>query len=174
MKNGLRLLMMIIVIIMISGCSNKEDKFEVFFFSDIPSSFSEGFGSVAKEAVSVEDDQFELFMFPVTYERLVVEIAAHNGDIFFLKEELMSAVFAPEGLVPLEDVVSEDLIERDDDYRAVHPETGDTHLYAVRIDNNSPLLEGIELQDPLVAIIPIYTDKEELSLELLQYIMTQS
>ncbi|MFC0473299.1 hypothetical protein ACFFHM_23045 [Halalkalibacter kiskunsagensis] len=173
MKNVFRLLLLIVLIVMVSGCGNKEDKFEVFFFSDIPSSFAEGIENVIKEAVSVEEE-FELFMFPVTYERLVVEIAAHNGDIFFLKEELMSAAYAPEGLVPLEKAVSEELFENTNEYKDVNSETGETHLYAVRIDNSSPLLKGIELQDPLVAIVPVYSDKEALSLELLQYIMKHS
>ncbi|MDT8859784.1 hypothetical protein N0O92_06025 [Alkalihalobacillus sp. MEB130] len=169
-----KMLLFVMCLLMIVGCNKNEEKYKLLFFSEIPESAQEDIEAVVKEAIDIEETGFELLMFPVTYERLVVEIAGHNGDILFLKEELMSAAYDPVGLIPLDEVLDQATFEQIPyEYKNVDKDTGETHVHALPLNNESPFLKrlGIELEEPLVAIIPIYSENKAFSIELLRYIM---
>ncbi|MCL7748252.1 hypothetical protein [Halalkalibacter alkaliphilus] len=169
-----KILFFVFCLLMIVGCNNNDEKYTLLFFSEIPESAQDEIEAVVKEAINIEETDFELNMFPVTYERLVVEIAGHNGDILFLKEELMSAAYDPVGLIPLDEVIDQATFDQiPNDYKNVHDETGKTHVHALPIDNESPFLKrlGVTLDEPLVAIIPIYSENKAFSKELLRYII---
>ncbi|WP_035663876.1 hypothetical protein [Halalkalibacter akibai] len=173
MNRLLHVLIPIVFIVIISGCSNNEDKTHVLFISSIPHTLAEEVEDVVSSAVQMHED-LRVQMHPMSYERLMVEIAVHNGEILFLDEQLMSAAYDPTGLVPLDEILNdewESLIP--DDYRAVDEKTGQTHVYAIPFNNDSSFLEnlGVELENPLVAIVPIYAENKAFSMELLQYIM---
>jgi hypothetical protein len=174
MKEICKALIPIVFLVIISGCSNKEDKLELIFFSDLSSSKLEEIENIVQSAVAIDETEFEVNMYPVTYERLIVEIASHNGDILFLDEELMSAAYDTEGLHPLNEILNEDWISRiPSDYKEAHAETGETYVYALPLDNQSPFLQdlGVKLENPLVAIVPVYTKNKAFSTEVLQYII---
>ncbi|KHF40225.1 hypothetical protein [Halalkalibacter okhensis] len=161
-------------LMMIIGCNSNEENYKVLFFSDMPESVHENIETLVNEAIDIERADLELLMFPVTYERLVVEIAGHNGDLLFLKEELMSAAYDPVGLIPLDEVIDQATFDQiPNDYKNVHEETGKTHVHALPINNESPFLKrlGVTLDEPLVAIIPIYSENKAFSKELLRYII---
>ena len=174
MKGLLKFLIPIVFIVTIIGCSNNEDKIEVLFFSDIQATMQEEIENRISTAVSIENDEVVVNLHPVTYERLIVEIASHNGDLLFLDEELMSAAYDPDGLFPLDEALDEEwLASVPDKYKAINSETGEWHVHALPLNDEFPFLQtlGVELQNPLVAIIPVYTDNKAFSIELLKYII---
>lgn len=177
MKGLFKFLIPIVFIVTISGCSNNEDKIEVLFFSEIQNTMKGEIENIISGAVSIEADEFSVNLQPVTYERLIVEIASHNGDLLFIDEELMSAAYDPEGLYPLEEALNDELIASiPDRYRAIDTETGDIHVHALPLNNDSHFLRklGVELENPLVAIIPVYTNDKAFSLELIRYIINSN
>ncbi|MFC0558297.1 hypothetical protein [Halalkalibacter alkalisediminis] len=174
MKGLLKFLIPIIFIVTIIGCSNNEDKIELLFFSEIQATMQEEIEDMISNAISVEKDEFIVNIHPVTYERLIVEIASHNGDLLFLDEELMSAAYDPDGLYRLDEALDDAWFALvPDKYKAIDSETGELHVYALPLNNESPFLQtlGVELEAPLVAIIPVYSDNKAFSIKLLKYII---
>ncbi|ARK29547.1 hypothetical protein [Halalkalibacter krulwichiae] len=174
MRLTLKLLLPIVFIVIISGCNNNEDTFDLLIFSEIQNSKVEEVERFVKKADVFEEDKFTVQMHPVTYERLIVEIASHNGDLYLLDEELMSAAYDPIGLYPLDEALNEDwFLKTPREYKALNPEEGIESVYAFPLGNQSNLLNslGVQLEKPLVAIIPIYSGNKAFSIELLQYII---
>ncbi|MDQ0297981.1 ABC-type glycerol-3-phosphate transport system substrate-binding protein [Salibacterium salarium] len=121
---------------------------------------------------SIEPEHFELTFHPALLEKLIVEISANHGDVFFIPEQMLSAAMDPKGLYPLDDVTEENKFkEYPQDYKEMDPETGTVRVFAFPISEESSLFEPYknEIKEPLVAIVPNYSDHKEISIELLQY-----
>nr|MDH3153518.1 hypothetical protein [Bacillus licheniformis] len=64
-------------------------------FSDAPAEVKEN----VRRAVGKE--QLNITVFPATPEKLLVEIAAKEGDLFIVPEDMFKPFYDPEGLQPL-------------------------------------------------------------------------
>lgn len=159
------------VLFTLVGCSNEEGM-NWLFFSQIPSEAEADVAAIVNEVnTSDSADALTIQLISPAYERLINEIASHHGDILFIDESMLyPAVLDPEGLVPLDEIAGEEFATLPSDYKAVHPDTGEEHVYVLPIENDSRLLSelGIETTNKLLALIPIYSDYSKQSLEVLK------
>lgn len=153
------------------GCSQSNDQFTILMFADIPSEKQEEVNKYVQHVLEVEESQYNLTVFPVTFERLVAEIATHNGDLLLIDEELMSAAYDPDGLYELSDLRDVSLVETNP-YFLINEDTGKREIYAIPIKRESLWFKemGIDKEQSLVALVPIYSNKEAVAKQLIQSI----
>lgn len=161
------LLYSLVTIVILGGCSDQDEAVEWIFFSEITSDAGE---EVEEKFKDMEGDSFTMHFYAAVYERLIGEIASHNGDILFVEADMLTpATFDIEGLLPLNSAVEKGK-EIPEEYKGFDPDTGEKNIYALPIDENSVLLKhfGVSLDKPLVALVPIYSEQHEVSIEALK------
>lgn len=171
MKNKWKMpLYALIVILILSGCSNKEDAISWMFFSELTNETGVELEELVMEhEMDVKEETFNLQFFSPIYERLIGEIAAHNGDIIFVEEELLTpATFDAEGLQSLDAAVEEGK-DIPDKFKLTNLESGEENVYALPIEKDSILLKNldIDINKSIVALVPIYSDKHNVSIKAL-------
>lgn len=125
------------------------------------------------------EDYLQIELYPLSMEKLFIEMTARNGDIYFIDQSQIPGIIDPIGLYALDEVVEELTLNELvlPEYKDVHPDTNETHVYAVPIDGNSLLMRelGYEIggSQKLGAIIPAYSDNIEESIEILKQLATQ-
>ncbi|UOE93046.1 hypothetical protein [Alkalihalobacillus sp. LMS39] len=172
MKRTRYFLFFIFVLLSMTGCSESNEQFTILVFADIPSEKQEEVNKYIQHVLEVEESQYDFTVFPVTFERLIAEIATHNGDLLLIDEELMSAAYDPDGLYELSDINEVSVIEPNP-YFVINEETGKREIYAMPIQPDSLWFQkvGIEIEQPLVALVPVYSNKEAMAKQLLQSII---
>lgn len=175
MKKALITLLLIILVNIASGCSQGEDdKIKLLFFSSGLPSVDEKITSIVAEGVKdSEEEDFQLEIYPMSIDKISIELAAGNGDIYFIEQDSAKYMVDPVGFIPLDEIGESQSFSIIEEYKGVHPETGELHVYAVPIENGSLLMKKLELEleKPLVAFVPKYSKHKQVSLELLKYLV---
>lgn len=183
MNRSLGIVLLIIVTVIISGCSQKQvdNKLEILFFGNFPTTLEDSLKTVIdNQTENLTEDNLQIGLYPMSMEKIFIELTARNGDIYFVEQSYIHGLIDPLGLYPLDEVVDE--LHLDEfilsEFKGVHPKTNETHIYAVPIDNNSLLMRelGIEIgeSEKFGAIIPAYSNKIEESIKILKKLATQS
>ncbi|MRH42799.1 hypothetical protein GH741_08875 [Aquibacillus halophilus] len=165
-------IILVLFVMIASGCSSEEDKTELFFFADFPTTITEDVKSILVEGIegSTADD-FEVSSLPMYHEKIYAELAGKHGDIYIIRQVAIEGIKDPIGFSKLDEIIDPELVT--DEYKGVNPDTGDEHVYVVPIDNDSLLLRklGVELDIQLAAFIPKFSDNQEESIRVLKYLL---
>ncbi|MBM7540705.1 hypothetical protein [Amphibacillus cookii] len=102
---------------------------------------------------------------PPVYERLIMEIAAHNGDLLIIDTALLTpTILDPEGLVPLDEIVNQEQLT--ESFTAYHKVENTNHIYGIQLLTED-LIPSIKEPKEWVALIPIYVNDVNQSKQLL-------
>lgn len=182
MNRSLIGILWISIILIISGCGQKQDdnKLEIIFFANLPTTLEDRLEEIIGEHLeNTSEDYLQIELYPLSMEKLFIEMTARNGDIYFIDQSHAHGIIDSLGLYALDEVVDELILNELilPEFKDVHPETNETHTYAVPIDGHSLLMRelGIEIgeAEKLVAIIPAYSDKIEESIKILKQLAAQ-
>ncbi|MCR6095352.1 hypothetical protein HXA31_11950 [Salipaludibacillus agaradhaerens] len=172
--NKLRWTFILSLIIVLQGCGNGEETFDILFFTkELSKQTSEAeVSKVILEHVDhlSEDGLSVTFHVPMA-EKFFIEVASHEGDLIIADEVLLEAGVMPDGLQPLDSIVeSKGEPTPNYPYEKQDPQTGEWRYYALPLSEQMTVIEdlGVEMNERIGAIIPIYSDYNELSLEVLQ------
>lgn len=161
----------ILIIVLVTGCSEKENKTELFFFADLHTSLAEEVENTILEGVegSTAED-YKIRFLPMYHEKIYAELAGKYGDIYFIEQGAIEGILDPVGFMPLDDIMEPGTVA--EEFKDIDPDSGETHTYVIPIENNSILLRelGVTLDNPLAAFIPNFSDSKEESIELLNYL----
>lgn len=148
------------VMLFLSACGKADfERADVFMFSDASSGIKEKIKKAAgKKGMNVT-------FFLASPEKLLAEIAAKEGDLFVVPEDMFKPFFDPEGLRPL-----------GSDPEGEGPYTaGGQKVYAAVIKKGEKQLNGysFQLNTDMAAFIPIYAKKTDEALELIEGLLGQ-
>ncbi|MCT2537035.1 hypothetical protein NC661_18325 [Aquibacillus koreensis] len=171
MKRFGLLVLLLSLVLLVAACSEEENKTEISFFADFPTTVSEQVESIVVEGIegSTAED-FSIQFYPMYHEKIYAELAGKYGDIYIIRQGAIEGILDPVSFVPLDDVVPPDSLS--DEFTEPDPDTGEERTYVVPIENESRLLRelGVTLDTPLAAFIPGFSDSQEESVELLKYL----
>ncbi|MDC3415933.1 hypothetical protein [Aquibacillus salsiterrae] len=171
-----QLVLLLLMIISVTGCSSQagDDRVGLYFFADLPTTVSDDILSILEEGGIGQSETFELSILPMFHEKVYAELAAKNGDIYFIKQDSVKGIIDPIGFLPLDELVTDKTFSSTNstDYQAVDPETKEERTYLIPVGNDSLLLRklGLELNTPLAAFIPAYSENQDKALEILAYL----
>nr|WP_236251150.1 MULTISPECIES: lipoprotein YteS [Bacillus] len=164
MRKLVWLFMPAIAAFILSACGKGEAAgTDVFVFSDAPEQVKQNIGKAAgKEGLHVT-------AFPASPEKLLVEIAAKEGDLFIVPEDMFEPFYDPEGLQPLKA-----RSEERSPYSAAG-KNGREQMYAAIIKKGEKRLNGytFQLNTDMAAFIPVYAKKTSEAVKLIQTLQGQ-
>ncbi|WP_426983371.1 lipoprotein YteS [Bacillus cabrialesii] len=152
-------LCMIISILFLSSCSCRPDGMHVIVFSDMQAGVQENIKKAAEQKAGKVD------ILPAFPEKLLTEIAAREGDVFIVPEDMFQAYDDPENFQPLDGLPPDKTYS----YTTVDQTTGEKTVYAVQIKKGEKQLNGysFRLNRNMAAFIPVYAKKTEEALQLI-------
>ncbi|MCY7863426.1 lipoprotein YteS [Bacillus haynesii] len=159
MKNFAFSVLLFAAVLLLSSCGKDGSRgTDVLIFSDAPAEIKENVQRAA------EKEQLNIIVFPAAPEKLLVEIAAKEGDLFIVPEDMFKPFYDPEGLQPL-NVPSEEK----EPYSAPG-KNGEVQLYAAVIGKGEKRLNGytFQLNTDMAAFIPVYAKKTPEATELIE------
>ncbi|WP_112179990.1 MULTISPECIES: hypothetical protein [Paraliobacillus] len=144
---------------LLAGCGDNEEQVDLLFFTDIEETEVEKLRTTVQGQLDDSLSQsIDLEVYSPVYERLISEIATHNGDVILVEADMISpAVLDPEGLVELDDIVTDSQT-----YIATNPKTEEEHVYGITISASE------YSSHELVALIPIYSDYAKQAITVLE------
>ncbi|NGP45454.1 hypothetical protein G4V62_10970 [Bacillaceae bacterium SIJ1] len=172
------------ILAVLSGCASEDTnpKVEVQFHEMIPDEtvvriddYIENTVSLGIEANETEEgkkDEVDILAFPFIAQKITVEIgAARTVDILIANEDYMVNILNQGGLVSLDDLYEgEEPPEEWKPYVREDPESGESHLFAVPLTEDTRMFNELELRPtrPLLALIPIFSNVPEEAKEVLK------
>ncbi|MCT8137104.1 hypothetical protein H1D32_04725 [Anaerobacillus sp. CMMVII] len=166
-----------LVLILMTACGNKqaveEDKsLHVMFLSQIPSAYEQGVVNMISPILG--EVELDLNLFPASHEKLAIEIVAKKVDLFIVDYSLRHIILDSYGLSPLDEFI--DFIPSSisyEEYILEDDESGELHLYAVPLSNDSQLLQklGLESSTPLLAVIVKHSPYQEIGKQILEQLL---
>ncbi|ADU28821.1 hypothetical protein [Evansella cellulosilytica] len=173
------MIMVLISLFLLAGCgseaSDGSGKLQIMFLSEVPNSYEANFIPYIEDIIRRADedpDNIEIIVqiYPISHEKLTLEIVARDVDIFIIDESLRHVLLDPYGLHPLEELRNNFGDEAEiEEFVLDDHETGDPHLYAVPLDNDSTLITdlGLELPAPLIGAVVRSSYYKELAEQIL-------
>lgn len=162
-----------IMMLVLVGCSGEEEsgKLELLVFNE--SLFDEAAQAEVHDLVAdlwsqrsdVKPVESQFFL-PI-HERLLIEIASHNGDILLVSDEVIDMTIDPTGLHAFDDYFSEDLLHVPDVVQDSLPDDDRTQVYAYPLHHSEAFSELLN-EEELYAIVPVYVDDPDSSFALLK------
>ncbi|WP_416151155.1 hypothetical protein ACM26V_09380 [Salipaludibacillus sp. HK11] len=174
MRHILTVLLGFMSLSLLIGCSNKDDSFDFLFFVDsfIHDQPEQQMRELVDEnLIENSVEQISTTFFVPMEERLIIEIASHNGDILFLNREMTERAMDPEGLHAFDDHLSlETLANIPDQERKRHPDTNEWKVYAFPVSQTKIFKDNVSLQggEEVFAIIPVYVEDPVASFNLIK------
>lgn len=162
------------IVLVLAGCGEKTDTLEILFFTQITEDKGDNVVNELDQIFPESTKQFQSKFYASVYERLIGEIAAHNGDILIVEADMLTpGTFDSEGLVPFK-LTENHKNEIPSDYKLTNEKTNEDKIYAVPLDEKSALLEklDIELDKELVAMVPIYSEHQDLAVQMVMEFST--
>ncbi|MDQ0255901.1 hypothetical protein J2S74_003285 [Evansella vedderi] len=158
MKKFSFFLIYVLLFLLLHACGSQEveddHSLNIMFISEVPVNFQESFGPYIEEILSdsklaYEDLDINVELFPVSHDKLTIEIVNRDVDIFIVDESLRHILLDPYGLQSL-DPLLENLPESYpyEEFIMNDEETGEPHLYAIPLDNDSTLVRDLGLVLP--------------------------
>ncbi|MFA9456218.1 hypothetical protein ACERJO_05520 [Halalkalibacter sp. AB-rgal2] len=170
MKKALLFVLCIITSFHMGGCSSEEEAvtLDVMFFTDLPIDLAEAFTDYTESLYEASDVSTMTHMFLPSPEKLTVEMVAGEGDIYVVEDWMYHIIFDPVILHPLDEIA--EIKEVDERFFGKNEITEEEHVYAIGLDQDSPLLMelGIEYSDRLIAVMMRDRQVNDLGLEVLQ------
>lgn len=158
----------------VSGCSQADDKITIFFFSELTPELENEVLSLVPDSVENKEN-VQLEFYPFYHEKLIVELAGKNGDVFFVPQGELTNLIDPVAFAELTETAdqshfSTDAVER---FKREDPATGERNVYALPVEDQSLLGEKLngQLQEPLAVFIPDYAENKKESLEILSHLL---
>ncbi|MFD2706708.1 hypothetical protein [Salibacterium lacus] len=147
------------------GCGRGDSGVDIQVYAD---DVKKGWSSAEQAAVP---ENTTVHVYPSLVEKFIVEVAGHKGDIFIVEEPMLKAALEPEGLHPLQELSE----ENGGTLGASAFRKEEDTLYAAVIREDAPLLQHVDvsLNKPLIAVIPVYSDQKEQSLDILKQALEQ-
>ncbi len=106
----------------------------------------------------------------------VISTRIMSGDVDLLvgDEDIMDMVTDGGGLIALEDLLPEDLIEEYGDslYVADDPQTGEEHLYGIMFRQDSPLIAMDCYREPQIIGITYNSEHPDTAVSMMEYILS--
>lgn len=171
MKKIYLLVLFILIVVLVAGCSEKENKTELFFFADVHTSLSNDVENIIIEGIegSTAED-YKVSFFPMYHEKIYAELAGKFGDIYFIEQGAIEGIMDPVGFMPLDAIMDPETVN--EEFKDIDPDTGETHTYVIPIEDDSRLLRelGFTLDKPLAAFVPNFSDSKKESIELLKFL----
>lgn len=174
MKGYETLLILTLFLLIENGCSQKEEQLNLLFFSELPTTVEDEVASFITKKIEKEN-KLQLEFYPFHHEKLTIELAGRNGDIFFVPQEDVKNLIDPVTFTILTEVINDTSFEGvSEQFKGKHPDTGELQVYAIPVGNDSLLMKeiGMTLQKPLAAFIPDYSEEKEEAIELLKYLVS--
>ncbi|MDG5472394.1 hypothetical protein P6709_11625 [Jeotgalibacillus sp. ET6] len=175
MKHVGLVLMLVLLTAFSSGCSQSNEKVQLLFFSEIPAGAEEEAQAIIEENTG-EGTSSQLEFYPYHYEKIVIELAGRNGDLFFVPLKDVKYLIDPVAFTPLTEVAEASSLEEGalEELKGTDPDTDELHVYAVPVDNDSSFIKemGWTLEEPLAAFIPAYSEEKEEALSLLKSLIS--
>jgi len=163
----------IISLLLITGCKQEENQFEILIFSSLPDEALAEMKGLATDEVD-STFEFNISKYPPVGERLIVEIVSHSGDILIMDRELLAAIYDTEELYNLTEFQNdENKIELTSfELEALMAdgeitEPVDVYDNALKIISLEPYFIESEPVE-LVAVIPKYIKNPETALAVIQ------
>ncbi|WP_416147392.1 hypothetical protein ACM26V_14300 [Salipaludibacillus sp. HK11] len=161
----------------LSACGADNDDpntLDVMFFTELPLDLNDDIDAYFDSISDSDDKTVEVHMFLPSAEKLTIEMVAGDGDIYIVDDYMYNIIFDPVILHPLDSVVDGESARGgiDDKYFAIDEDTGDEHIYAVPLDNESQFLQDIQVNHSSSFIAVMMTDRyiNQFGLELLEAI----
>ncbi|MED3647531.1 hypothetical protein P4475_12140 [Halalkalibacterium halodurans] len=177
MKKNLVLVWMATLLLLTAcGAEGRGDdsSLNVMFISEVPVHYEENFGPYLDEILSdsgldYESIEINVELFPVSHEKLTISIIEREVDIFIVDEGLRHILLDPYGLQPLDPLMERVTVDVDE-FIIQDEATGEFHLYAIPLNNDSSLVKdmGLILPTPMIGAITKDSPHTELALYLLQ------
>ncbi|ASB87848.1 lipoprotein YteS [Bacillus sonorensis] len=152
------------VMMLLTSCGKADSaRTDVFIFSDASAEIS---GNIEKAAGK---QHLSAKFFPASPEKLLVEIAAKEGDLYIVPEEMFKPFFDPEGLRPLGSHPGDG-----EPYTAAGSD-GEKRVYAAVLNKGEKRLNGytFQLNTDMAAFIPIYAKKTDEAMDLIEALRGQ-
>ncbi|RXJ02078.1 hypothetical protein DS745_08285 [Anaerobacillus alkaliphilus] len=179
MKKVIRMLFTLSVLLLITSCGfktpEKNNNINVMFLSEIPKAYEESIVNlISTPAIDEANLDLNLVLYPASHEKLTIEIVAKQTDIFVVDYSLRHILLDPYGLTPLDQfnelLPNNSLVE---EFTLEDDASGQVHLYALPITNDSKFLEdlGLVVPSPMLAVIVSHSDHPEIALEILEKLL---
>ncbi|RKL67327.1 hypothetical protein CR203_11460 [Salipaludibacillus neizhouensis] len=143
----------------------------MMFFTDLPFDLHDHIVSFFEGGTSSHEHQTtDVHMFLPSSEKLTVEMVAGDGDIYIVENSMYPIIFDSVILHPLDSIVDkESLGDNFDQFIEVDENTGKEHLFAIPLDADSPLFEGLNVEHASSFIAVMMKDRpvNEFGLEIL-------
>lgn len=174
MTNGKRTrltMLFILGVMLFSGCGNDNEETQplgIHLYANIPSSQGADFGEVLKQETEADID-LEVNVSPDVAEKLLVELAGRNGDIYIAKKTRLDNMLKQKGLVPLDSLFDGDVPEHLQPYRLKSEDADEKRLVAIALTKDSTVFEkaGIELNGTWLAILPEFSENHDKALKVM-------
>ncbi|KGA98851.1 hypothetical protein AJ85_09200 [Alkalihalobacillus alcalophilus ATCC 27647 = CGMCC 1.3604] len=157
--------------LVLSACSSgaNDEKLSIYFFGDVPRDREEQLHKMIENEIGEVEEEIHISIEPVQHERILVVIAAQEGDLYFI-DQSKDVFFDPVGLVPLDGLFSDDAREGSRQYVAEDEETGEEQLFAVSINEQTRFIDelDIELSNAMFAFVDKRSTHIELSKKILE------
>ncbi|WP_413379967.1 hypothetical protein [Alkalihalobacillus sp. 1P02AB] len=164
-------ILFILGFLVLSACSNgaNNEKLSIYFFGDVPRDREEQLHKMIENEIGEVEEEIYISIEPVQHERILVVIAAEEGDLYFI-DQSKEVFFDPVGLVPLDGLFSDEAIEGSAPYVVENEETGEEQLFAVSINEQTRFIDelDIELSNEMFAFIDKRSPHIELSKKILE------
>ncbi|BAC14041.1 hypothetical protein ACFQ4N_06980 [Oceanobacillus iheyensis] len=169
-----KIVIALIFMLVLTGCGQKTDTLEILFFTEITEDTGDSLVNNLEQIYPESALKFKSEFYASVYERLIAEIASHNGDILIVESNLLTpGSFDSEGLIPFE-LTDERKKDIPKEYFLKNEKTKKDTIYALPIDENSDLLGklNINLNSELVALVPIYSEHQDLAVQMVMEALT--
>ncbi|MGE6628810.1 lipoprotein YteS [Bacillus sp. NPDC077027] len=160
-----KLFLCLIAVVSLVSCQSEDSGTKVLIFSDMSEDMK---NQLLERAFKQNQAEWDIRIFPVIPEKLLVEITAKEGDLMIVPEEMFRTYDDPEGFQRLEEF---SLNKKPlGPYTTKHPKTGEEIDYAIKIPTGTKTLNGysFRLNREMVAFIPIYAEKSKEALSLIK------
>ncbi|UTR13597.1 hypothetical protein MM221_13310 [Salipaludibacillus sp. LMS25] len=141
MKNSKQwlLLTVLALIWLIAACNEENDEaLTIMMFSSLPHDFHDQMMMELEDIVNESGYHPNIKMFDASHEKLFIEMAAGDGDIYIVEESLADLMIDPVILEPLDKLIDfKDVSEEEQPFfKRMNETTGETHIYALPFGEN--------------------------------------
>ncbi|RKL66859.1 hypothetical protein CR203_13590 [Salipaludibacillus neizhouensis] len=174
MKKKIITLIIFSFTILVSACGSDEDGFEILFFTEeLGTKMDEEMlkKMIKQKIPEIEEENFSIIFHVALAEKFFIEIAVHEGDLIFVDEDILNAVVDLEDLaLPLDSIVSSGF-----DKNLKESETEEENTYALPLNNEARIIKelNLELETQVAGFIPVYGGNNDLSNEIMEYLVSQ-
>ncbi len=156
---------------LLAGCGgNDEEALSIYMFGDVPRDQEDSIRALIEDELGKLGEELHISIESAQHERILVILAANEGDVYFINEQQAQVFFDPVGLTPLDDRFEAANIEGSEAYTVVNEATGDEELLALPINEDTYFIDELQinLANDMVAFVDKRSEQIELSKDILK------